>query len=339
MGTRECTVEGLGRMIMGFWNQRRVFITGATGFIGSWLVKELLAHGAYVVALVRDTDPQSELYRSGDIRRVSVVNGRLEDFWTLERAINEYEIDTVFHLGAQTIVGTAHRFPLPTFEANIRGTYNLLEACRLHSNMVQRVVIASSDKAYGEQPNLPYTEDMPLNGRHPYEVSKSCADLIAQCYHHTYGLPVAIARCGNVYGGGDLNWSRIVPGTIRSFLRGERPIIRSDGTYVRDYIYVKDVVRAYMRLAECLDDDRVQGEAFNFSAETPLTVLELVQAIQRLMNCEHIEPQILDCAEGEIRAQYLSAAKARSILGWEPQFNLEQGLRETIEWYRVFLAS
>jgi CDP-glucose 4,6-dehydratase len=326
-------------MIMGFWNQRRVFITGATGFIGSWLVKELLAHGAYVVALVRDTDPQSELYRSGDIRRVSVVNGRLEDFWTLERAINEYEIDTVFHLGAQTIVGTAHRFPLPTFEANIRGTYNLLEACRLHSNMVQRVVIASSDKAYGEQPNLPYTEDMPLNGRHPYEVSKSCADLIAQCYHHTYGLPVAIARCGNVYGGGDLNWSRIVPGTIRSFLRGERPIIRSDGTYVRDYIYVKDVVRAYMRLAECLDDDRVQGEAFNFSTETPLTVLELVQAIQRLMNCEHIEPQILDCAEGEIRAQYLSAAKARSILGWEPQFNLEQGLRETIEWYRVFLAS
>jgi CDP-glucose 4,6-dehydratase len=205
--------------------------------------------------------------------------------------------------------------------------------------MVQRVVIASSDKAYGEQPNLPYTEDMPLNGRHPYEVSKSCADLIAQCYHHTYGLPVAIARCGNVYGGGDLNWSRIVPGTIRSFLRGERPIIRSDGTYVRDYIYVKDVVRAYMCLAECLDDDRVQGEAFNFSAETPLTVLELVQAIQRLMNCEHIEPQILDCAEGEIRAQYLSAAKARSILGWEPQFNLEQGLRETIEWYRVFLAS
>jgi CDP-glucose 4,6-dehydratase len=180
---------------------------------------------------------------------------------------------------------------------------------------------------------------MPLNGRHPYEVSKSCADLIAQCYHHTYGLPVAIARCGNVYGGGDLNWSRIVPGTIRSFLRGERPIIRSDGTYVRDYIYVKDVVRAYMRLAECLDDDRVQGEAFNFSTETPLTVLELVQAIQRLMNCEHIEPQILDCAEGEIRAQYLSAAKARSILGWEPQFNLEQGLRETIEWYRVFLAS
>ena len=306
--------------------------------IGSWLVKDLLSLGAYVVVLVRDPNPQSELYRSGDIQRVSVVNGRLEDFWTLERAINEHEVDTIFHLGAQTIVGIAHRFPLPTFEANIRGTYNLLEACRLHKDMVQRVVIASSDKAYGEQPNLPYTEDMPLNGRHPYEVSKSCADLIAQCYYHTYGLPVTIARCGNVYGGGDLNWSRIVPGTIRSFLRGERPIIRSDGTYVRDYIYVKDVVRAYMRLAECLDDNRVRGEAFNFSTETPLTVLELVQIIQRLMNCEHIEPQILDCAKGEIRAQYLSAAKARSILGWEPQFNIEQGLLETIEWYRVFLA-
>jgi len=325
-------------MITDFWNKRRVLVTGATGIIGSWLVKDLLAQGAYVVALVRDGDPQSELYRSGDIRRVSVVNGALEDFWTLERAINEHEVDTVFHLGAQTIVGTAHRFPLPTFDANIRGTYNLLEACRLHRDMVQRVVIASSDKAYGEQPNLPYTEDMPLNGCHPYEVSKSCADLIAQSYHHTYGLPVAIARCGNVYGGGDLNWSRIVPGTIRSFLRGERPVIRSDGTYVRDYIYVKDVARAYMRLAECLDDDRVRGEAFNFSTEIPLTVLELVRSIQRLMGCQHVEPQILDCAEGEIRSQHLSAAKARSILGWEPQFNLEQGLHETIEWYRVFLA-
>lgn len=321
-----------------FWQDRRVFVTGATGIVGSWLVKALLAEGAHVVVLVQDADPQSELYRSGDIYKVTVVNGVLEDFWTLERAINLHEVETVFHLGAQTIVGVAQRFPLPTFEANIRGTYNLLEACRLHQGIVQRVVIASSDKAYGEQPNLPYTEDMPLNGRHPYEVSKSCADLIAQCYHHTYGLPVAIARCGNVYGGGDLNWSRIVPGTIRSFLRGERPIIRSDGTYVRDYIYVKDVVRAYMRLAECLDDERVRGQAFNFSTGSPLTVLELVRTIQKLMDCEHIEPQILNCAEGEIHAQHLSAAKAHAILGWQPQFNLESGLRETIEWYRVFLA-
>lgn len=321
-----------------FWHGRRVFVTGATGIIGSWLVKELLTQGAYVVALVRDADPQSELYRSGDINRISVVNGLLEDFWTLERAINEYETDTVFHLGAQTLVGVAHRFPLPTFESNIRGTYNLLEACRLHKDVIQRVVIASSDKAYGEQSHLPYTEDMPLNGRHPYEISKSCADLIAQCYYHTYGLPVAIARCGNVYGGGDLNWSRIVPGTIRSLLRGERPIIRSDGTYVRDYIYVKDVVLAYKRLAECMGDERVRGEAFNFSSERPMTVLEIVVAIQKIIKCEHLKPDIQNIAKGEIRKQYLSTEKARTILGWKPEFDLESGLRETIAWYKFFLG-
>lgn len=306
--------------------------------IGSWLAKELLKQGAYVVALVKDADPQSELYRSGDINRISVVNGNLEDFVVLERAINLYEIDTVFHLGAQTIVGVAHRFPLSTFESNIRGTYNILEASRIHADMVRRVVIASSDKAYGEQPNLPYVEDMPLNGRHPYEVSKSCADLVAQSYHYTYDLPVAIARCGNVYGGGDLNWSRIVPGAILSFLRKERPIVRSDGMYVRDYIYVKDIARAYMRLAECLDDEQVRGEAFNFSMESPMTVLEILTIIQKLMSCEDIEPDIRNCAEGEIRNQYLSAAKTMQVLGWEPQFDLEAGLRETIDWYRKFLA-
>jgi CDP-glucose 4,6-dehydratase len=344
MAERPGTVEGVGRMMedrrrqtADFWKERRVFVTGATGLVGSWLVKDLLAQGACLIALVRDADPQSELYRSGNIRWISVVNGALEDYWTLERAINEHEVDTVFHLGAQTIVGTAHRLPLSTFEANIRGTYNLLEACRQHKDMLQRVVIASSDKAYGEQSNLPYTEDMPLNGRHSYEVSKSCADLIAQAYYHTYGLPVAIARCGNVYGGGDLNWSRIVPGTIRSFIRGERPIIRSDGTYVRDYIYVKDIARAYMRLAECLGHERVRGEAFNFSTESPMSVLELVAVIQKLMDYGHIEPEMKNSAEGEIRTQYLSAAKARSILGWQPGYGLEVGLQETIEWYREFL--
>ncbi len=320
------------------WQGQKVLVTGATGMIGSWLIKDLLAREASVVALVRDADTQSELYRSGDIQKVSVVNGALGDFWTLERAINEYEVDTVFHLGAQTIVRTAHRLPLPTFEANIRGTYNLLETCRVHADLVRRVVIASSDKAYGEQPQLPYTEDMSLKGRHPYEVSKSCADLIAQAYFHTYGLPITIARCGNVYGGGDLNWSRIVPGTIRSFLRGERPIIRSDGTYIRDYIYVKDVARAYVRLAEYLDDGRVQGEAFNFSTEKPMTVLEMVNAIQKLMDCTQVEPDIRNCAEGEICSQHLSAAKARDILRWEPAFDLESGLRETIAWYRDFLG-
>ncbi len=322
-----------------YWKDRRVFVTGATGIVGSWLVKDLLSLGACVVALVQDADPRSELFRSGDIRQVTVVNGALEDFWTLERAINTHDIQVVFHLGAQAIVGTAHRFPLPTFETNIRGTYNLLEVCRLHADMVQRVVIASSDKAYGEQPNLPYIEDMPLNGRHPYEVSKSCADLIAQTYHYTYALPVAIARCGNVYGGGDLNWNRIVPGTVRSLLIRERPIIRSDGSYVRDYIYVQDVARAYINLAESLDDDRVPGEGFNFSMEAPMTVLDLVNVIQRLMGCEDIEPDIRNQAEGEIPSQYLSAAKARTILGWRPQFDLETGLRNTVEWYREFLAN
>lgn len=321
-----------------YWRGRRVLVTGATGVIGAWLVKELLLQGAYVVALVLDDDPQSELYRNGAVRQVTVVNGALEDFWRLERVINLHEIDSVFHLGAQTIVGVAHRFPLTTFEANIRGTYNLLEVCRLHRGLVQRVVIASSDKAYGPQPHLPYVEEMGLNGRHPYEVSKSCADLITQSYHHTYGLSVAIARCGNVYGGGDLNWSRLVPGTIRSFIREERPILRSDGTYVRDYIYVQDIARAYMRLGECLDDEQVHGEAFNFSTEKPMTVLELVRVIQQLMGCAHIEPDIRNCAEGEIQHQHLSAQKAKKVLGWEPAYDLGAGLSETIAWYREFLS-
>lgn len=322
----------------GFWQGRRVFVTGATGMVGSWLVKELLAQNAYVVALVLDADPQSELYRSGAIQRISVVNGALEDFWTLERAINEHEIETVFHLGAQTIVETADRSPLPTFEANIRGTYNLLEVCRLHRKLVRRMVVASSDKAYGAQGRLPYTEDMSLAGRHPYEVSKSCVDLITQAYHETYGLPVGIARCGNIFGGGDLNWSRIVPGTIRSILQGERPIIRSDGKFVRDYIYVTAVVRAYMRLAESLDDERVEGKAFNFSCESPKTALEIVAAIRKLMRREDLEPEIQNGAKGEIRDQYLSAQRAREVLGWRPEYDLKTGLQETIEWYRELFA-
>ena len=320
------------------WTGRRVLVTGATGVVGAWLVKELLARGARVVALVLDADPQSELYRSDDVNRVSVVNGNLEDFRTLERAVNANEVDSVFHLGAQAIVGVGHRAPLPTLETNVRGTWNVLEACRLHDDLVERVVIASSDKAYGTQKTLPYTEDMTLAGRHPYEVSKSAADLIAQTYYHTYGLPVGIARCGNVFGGGDLNWSRIVPHAIRAFLRGERPVIRSDGNYVRDYFYVKDCARAYLRLGERLDDPGVRGEAFNFSNESPLTVLELVGVIQKLMDAGHVEPDVRDVAEGEIHSQYLSAAKAREQLGWTREFDLESGLRETIAWYRAFLG-
>lgn len=320
------------------WKDRRVLVTGASGMVGSWLVKELLALNAYVVALVRDADPQTELFRSGDIQRVSVISGTLEDFTALERAINKHEVDTVFHLGAQAIVGTAQRYPLATFEANIRGTYLLLEACRQHHDLVKRIVIASSDKAYGTQEQLPYLESMPLQGRYPYEVSKSCTDLIAQSYSYSYGLPLAIARCGNIYGGGDINWSRIVPGTVRSILRGERPQIRSDGQFVRDYIYVKDVARAYMCLAEGLDDSSIRGEAFNFSDEAPMTVLELVNEIRSLMQSGQLEPDILNTANGEIKSQYLSAEKARKTLGWKPAFSRESGLMETIAWYRQFFA-
>jgi CDP-glucose 4,6-dehydratase len=320
------------------WTGRRVLVTGASGVIGSWLVKRLLEEGTQVVALVLDLDPQSELMRSGDIERVAVVNGRLEDFRDVERAVNLHEVDTVFHLGAQTIVGVAHRFPLATWEANVRGTYHVLEACRLHRDLVSRIVVASSDKAYGEAVDLPYREDSALLARHPYEVSKACADLIAQSYHHTYGLPVVVARCANVFGGGDLNWSRVVPGTIRSLVRSEAPILRSDGTFVRDYIYVKDVAESYLTLASALDTADVAGEAFNFSAEAPLTVRQIVDRIRTLMNREDLEPDIRNEAVGEIHDQTLSAEKARTRLGWKPRFELDAGLRETIAWYREFLG-
>lgn len=306
--------------------------------IGSWLVKELLAADAAVVAFVLDLDPRSELVRSGDIQKVNVVNGELESFATLERAVNVHEVDTVFHLGAQTLVEAAHRFPLATWESNVRGTYNVLETCRVHGDLVRCLVIASSDKAYGESDSLPYTEETEIAARHPYEVSKACGDLIGRSYHHTYGVPVAMARCGNVYGGGDLNWSRIVPGTIRALLREEQPVIRSDGTYVRDYIYVRDAARAYMQLAERVHEDGVRGEVFNFGLESPLTVVELVESIKRLMNRRAVEPVIEARAVGEISAQYLSAKKAQERLDWRPEYGLDAGLSETIDWYRAFLG-
>ena len=321
-----------------FWSGRRVLVTGATGIVGSCLTKDLLELGAHVVALVLDADPQTELYRSGTIRRVNVVQGQLEDFHAVERAVVAHEVDTIFHLGAQAIVAVAHRSPLPTFETNVRGTWNVLEAARLHSDIVKRVVVASSDKAYGEHDALPYTEDMALQGHYPYEVSKSCADLITQSYFHTYRLPVAVARCGNIYGGGDLNWSRIVPGTIRSLLRGESPILRSDGLFIRDYIYVKDVSQAYLCLAEAVSAPEIHGECFNFSPETQVTVLEIVNMIRRIAGCEHIQPTILNAAQGEIRNQYLSSAKAEKMLHWKPSFDLERGLKETLQWYREFLG-
>ena len=332
---RERALEGVGA-VSGPWNDRRVLVTGATGIVGAWLVRALLEQRSTVVALVLDADSQSELYRSGDIRCVSVVNGALEDFRTLEQAILTHGVDSVFHLGAQAIVDIAHRAPLATFETNIRGTYNLLEVCRLHADRVRRVVVASSDKAYGEQAHLPYTEETPLDGRYPYDVSKSCADLLAQSYHYSYGLPVAIARCGNVYGGGDLHWDRIVPGTIRSLLRGERPIIRTDGTYVRDYLYVKDCVAGYLALGDAID--RVAGEAFNLSTESWVTVSEIVTTMQKIIGRTDLDPIVQNVARGEIRSQSLSARKARERLGWQAAFDLERGLAETVAWYEAFFG-
>lgn len=317
----------------------RVLVTGATGIVGSWLCRELIARGANVVALVRDPDPQSDLYRSGDVLRTSVVAGPLEDYATVERAINEYEVTTVFHLGAQTIVGTAQRSPIQTFKSNIEGSWNVLEACRRLGDQVRAVVVASSDKAYGDQPDLPYHEAMPLQACHPYDVSKSCTDLLARTYAVSYALPTVIARCGNIYGGGDLNWSRIVPGTIRSILRGERPIVRSDGQYVRDYLYVRDAVSAYLRLAEAvIDDEAVRGEAFNFSTESWVTVLEIVDTIRKRMGSD-LEPRVLDQAKAEIKSQSLSAARAKRELGWSAAWDLDRGLDETIAWYRSYLTA
>lgn len=318
-------------------SQRRVLVTGATGLVGSWLCRRLLDDGAHVVALVRDWDPQSEFIRSGDIKRCAVVSGCLEDYPTVVRAIADHGIDTVFHLGAQAIVGTALVSPLATFETNIRGTYNLLEACRVHRDRVARLVVASSDKAYGHSVRLPYTEDMPLNGRHPYDVSKSCADLLAQTYAASYGLNLAVARCGNIYGGGDLNWSRIVPGTIRSVLEGKPPVLRSDGSFIRDYIYVEDVVDAYLALAEAAGRPGVRGEAFNFSPQRPLSVLEITRALLAAMDRHDLQPVILGTAQAEIRAQSLDAGKAARLLDWEPRYNLEDGLEATVAWYRSFM--
>lgn len=321
-----------------FWRDRPTLITGATGLVGAWLVKRLLEAQADVVCLVRDWVPQSELVRSGDIERVRVVRGDIRDQALLERVLGEYEIDTVIHLAAQTIVGIANRNPICTFETNIQGTWCLLEACR-RSPKVKQIVVASSDKAYGDQEKLPYDETTPLQGQHPYDVSKSCADLIAHTYAKTYELPVVITRCGNFYGGGDLNWNRIVPGTIRSLLRGERPVIRSDGSYIRDYFYVEDGAAAYMLLAEQLAKrPELRGEAFNFSNEIQVTVLDLVHKIRHIIGSS-LEPIILNEASNEIKHQYLSAEKARRMLGWQPLFTLDEGLTRTIRWYRAFLSA
>lgn len=324
--------------VTSFWRDRPTLVTGGTGLVGGWLTQRLVEEGASVVCLVRDWVPRSTLL-SGDLaNRVSIVRGDVRDQALLERLLGEYEIDTVLHLAAQTIVPIANRNPVSTFESNIGGTWSLLESCR-RSPAVKQVVYASSDKAYGECDDLPYDEATPLRGSHPYDVSKSCGDLIAQSYATSYGLPVAITRCGNFYGGGDLNWNRIVPGTIRSVLRGERPVIRSDGTLIRDYFYVEDGAAAYMLLAERLAiDPALRGAAFNFSNELQLTVRAIVERILELMGAGS-GFEIRDEAINEIPHQYLTAKRAREQLGWQPLFSLDDGLRRTIDWYGAFMSS
>jgi CDP-glucose 4,6-dehydratase len=317
-----------------FWKDRNVFVTGCTGLLGSWLVKDLTERGANVTGLIRDLVPKSNLNWSGFNNKINTIRGEIENYFLLERMINEYEIDTVFHLAAQTIVTIANRNPISTFESNIKGTWNVLEACR-RAPLVKRIVVASSDKAYGDQEKLPYDEDTPLEGKHPYDVSKSCTDLLCKAYFETYKLPVCITRCGNFYGGGDLNFNRIVPGTIRSVLHKEAPIIRSDGSLVRDYFYIEDGVEAYLLLAKKMEKLGIQGEAFNFSNEIQVTVFELVEKILKIMK-SNIKPKILRETTNEIKHQYLSAKKAREILNWKPKYTLEDGLRRTIKWYEEF---
>lgn len=320
-----------------FWRDRRVFVTGGTGLVGAWLVSDLLASGADVVCLVRDRVARSNLYRMGLDKQVDIVRGSVEDYDLLERTLGEYEVETVMHLAAQTIVGIANRNPLSTFESNIKGTWCLLEACR-RSPKVAQIVVASSDKAYGDQEELPYSEATPLQGTHPYDVSKSCADLLCRTYFESFATPVCVTRCGNFYGAGDLNWNRLVPGTIRSALRGESPVIRSDGTLIRDYFYVKDGAAAYMFLAEKMAElPAIHGEAFNFSNEIQMPAAEMARLVLKVMGSD-LELDIRNEATNEILHQYLSATKAREVLGWEPGWDLESALPETVDWYREILS-
>ena len=321
-----------------FWNGRTAFITGATGFVGANLAAELVAQGANVVCLQRDEVQPNSLDLLGLRDKVTVINGSVDDLPLMSRILNEYEIDAVFHLAAQALVGAANRSPVSTFESNIRGTYLLLEACR-NSGTVKRVIVASSDKAYGSHDELPYSEDFKLNAVFPYDVSKACTDLISQSFAHTFDLPVAVTRSANIYGPADVNLSRIIPGTILSVFKGERPIIRSDGTPVRDFIFTDDIVAGYLLLAENID--LANGEAFNFGSGEPISMLDLVNNIVSLMGKENeLKPDILLTSkiENEIDAQYLDSTKVNKKFGWTPQVSLNSGLKLTIDWYDRYWA-
>ena len=316
---------------MNFWLNKKVLVTGCTGLVGSWLSKHLCELGAEVTGLIRDAKPNTLLKQNGTQDIIKVVRGDLRDQALLERVINEHQIEVVFHLGAQTQVGIANRSPVSTFESNIKGTWTLLEAARQIG--VKAFVVASSDKAYGVHESLPYNETAPLVGSFPYDVSKSCTDLITRCYAKSYGVPTATTRCGNIFGGGDLNFRRLIPDTIRLLVNNEVPVIRSDGKFVRDYIYVEDVVSAYLTTAEAVYNGKFHGEAFNFSLEDPKDVLEVVNELQDIIGTS-FDPVIKNEASNEIREQYLSCAKAKELLGWTPKFTFNEAMTKTVEWYR-----
>ncbi len=328
-------------MSYGFSADNRILVTGAGGFVGSWLARALADGGAAVVCMLRDKPRLAALSALGMEDRVDIVWGDTTDFHVVERVVNEYEVRMCYHLAAQPIVGIAHRSPRATFDANIRGTWNILEACR-QSGFVEGVVVASSDKAYGDHERLPYTEDFTLDGLYPYDASKACADVLARCYHHTYGLPVVVARMANIYGGGDFNFSRLIPGTIRSILAGKDPAMRSDGTPERDYVFVDDAVRGYMLLADKVrTDPSIAGQAFNFGTGSATSALHLVELVIRLSGEAGIVPRPRSAPglQGEIDRQSLDASKAERLLGWRPLTGLAEGLAMTIEWYRTYFGS
>jgi CDP-glucose 4,6-dehydratase len=319
-----------------FWRHRKVAVTGGTGFLGSHVVSQLCALNADVLVVVRDETARGPAHESW-WSAVTRVQGDVCDQQVMERALRVSEAQTVIHLAAQTQVGIANLNPISSFESNIRGTWTVLEAIRL-SPSVQQVVVASSDKAYGNHPELPYIETMPLLAVNPYDVSKAAGEMIATSYARTYGVNLAITRCGNLYGPGDANWRRLFPGIIRQLLEGERPIIRSDGTLTRDYLYVEDAASCYLLLAEALaSDPGLAGEAFNFATGRPLSVLEVVALVQAAVGTS-LEPDVRATASGEIFRQYLSSEKAHAVLGWQPAYSFEEGLDRTVAWYRTVLG-
>ena len=315
-----------------------VLVTGGTGVIGFWLLKKLITLKLNTTVLLWDHANNREPELNELLESTYNIHGSLTDIKLLNSLIEKQNINIVFHLGAQAIVEKGLADPFTTFESNIRGTYNLLEACRTHNQTIKSIVVASSDKAYGTHSQLPYTESTSMNGIYPYEVSKSCTDLLARSYALTYNLPVSIARCGNVYGGGDLNWNRIIPGTIKNLINNQNPIIRSDGSHLRDYIYVQDIVDGYISLGSATISDLPNGEAFNFGNNNTISVIDLVTAISKSMDKMHLTPDITNTAIGEIHSQYLDSSKAKQVLNWEPAFSLEDGLEQTIKWYTEFFA-